>query len=132
MVTRPTYECPWQELNLEYGRYLKEVVQALESDQAFRKKLETAEVDDIKVSAKHNAAKNFMNITVIVNNNFKWKASYCSYTVLDLLSLLYSLCFRQSTNMCSLVQISLCMQETLFFVHFFQVLYFPSITISHS
>ncbi|XP_045123393.1 nucleobindin-2-like isoform X2 [Portunus trituberculatus] len=36
------------ELNLEYGRYLKEVVQALESDQAFRKKLETAEVDDIK------------------------------------------------------------------------------------
>ncbi|KAG0718055.1 Nucleobindin-2 [Chionoecetes opilio] len=36
------------ELNLEYGRYLKEVVQALESDQVFRKKLETAEVDDIK------------------------------------------------------------------------------------
>ncbi|XP_063869359.1 nucleobindin-2-like isoform X2 [Scylla paramamosain] len=36
------------ELNLEYGRYLKEVVNALESDQAFRKKLETAEVDDIK------------------------------------------------------------------------------------
>ncbi|KAK8731806.1 hypothetical protein OTU49_007271 [Cherax quadricarinatus] len=36
------------ELNLEYGRYLKEVVQALESDAAFRKKLETAEVDDIK------------------------------------------------------------------------------------
>ena len=45
-----TYESSWQELNLEYGRYLKEVVQALESDQAFRKKLETAEVDDIKVS----------------------------------------------------------------------------------
>lgn len=39
-----------QELNLEYGRYLKEVVQALESDPSFRKKLETAEVDDIKVS----------------------------------------------------------------------------------
>lgn len=36
------------ELNLEYGRYLKEVVQALESDPVFRKKLETAEVDDIK------------------------------------------------------------------------------------
>ncbi|XP_069976556.1 nucleobindin-2-like [Penaeus vannamei] len=36
------------ELNLEYGRYLKEVVQALESDPSFRKKLETAEVDDIK------------------------------------------------------------------------------------
>ncbi|XP_045584888.2 nucleobindin-2 isoform X1 [Procambarus clarkii] len=36
------------ELNLEYGRYLKEVVQALESDVNFRKKLETAEVDDIK------------------------------------------------------------------------------------
>lgn len=37
---------------MEYGRYLKEVVQALESDQAFRKKLETAEVDDIKVSVE--------------------------------------------------------------------------------
>lgn len=36
------------ELNLEYGRYLKEVVQALESDPEFRKKLETAEIDDIK------------------------------------------------------------------------------------
>lgn len=34
---------------MEYGRYLKEVVQALESDPSFRKKLETAEVDDIKV-----------------------------------------------------------------------------------
>lgn len=34
---------------MEYGRYLKEVVQALESDVNFRKKLETAEVDDIKV-----------------------------------------------------------------------------------
>lgn len=38
-----------QELSLEYGRYLKEVVQALESDPAFRKKLEQAEADDIKV-----------------------------------------------------------------------------------
>ena len=35
---------------MEYGRYLKEVVQALESDPKFRKKLETAEADDIKVS----------------------------------------------------------------------------------
>ncbi|MCL4122937.1 UNVERIFIED_CONTAM: hypothetical protein GTU68_022475 [Idotea baltica] len=37
-----------QELSLEYGRYLKEVVQALESDPEFRKKLETADVEDIK------------------------------------------------------------------------------------
>ncbi|KAK3875317.1 hypothetical protein Pcinc_019811 [Petrolisthes cinctipes] len=37
-----------EELNLEYGRYLKEVVQALESDPNFRKKLEGAQVDDIK------------------------------------------------------------------------------------
>ncbi|XP_076046210.1 uncharacterized protein LOC143028263 [Oratosquilla oratoria] len=36
------------ELSLEYGRYLREVVQALESDQDFRKKLETADLDDIK------------------------------------------------------------------------------------
>ncbi|KAF2360844.1 EF-hand domain pair [Trinorchestia longiramus] len=36
------------ELSLEYGRYLKEVIQALESDSAFRKKLEEAEADDIK------------------------------------------------------------------------------------
>ncbi|KAB7496728.1 Nucleobindin-2 [Armadillidium nasatum] len=35
-------------LGLEYERYLKEVVQALESDPEFRKKLETADVEDIK------------------------------------------------------------------------------------
>lgn len=57
MVTKSaTHEYLWQELNLEYGRYLKEVVQALESDQAFRKKLETAEVDDIKVSGGQSGA----------------------------------------------------------------------------
>ncbi|KAA0187729.1 hypothetical protein HAZT_HAZT009462 [Hyalella azteca] len=39
---------PWEELSLEYGRYLKEVIQALESDPSFRKKLEDAEADDIK------------------------------------------------------------------------------------
>ena len=39
-----------QELNLEYGRYLKEIVQALESDPEFRKKLESADVEDIKVT----------------------------------------------------------------------------------
>ena len=41
--------CIFQELDLEYGRYLKEVVQALESDPAFRKKLEDANAEDIKV-----------------------------------------------------------------------------------
>jgi hypothetical protein len=35
--------------NLEYGRYLKEVVDILESDPAFREKLEKSSLDDIKV-----------------------------------------------------------------------------------
>lgn len=34
--------------NLEYGRYLKEVVEILENDPDFKKKLEVASVDDIK------------------------------------------------------------------------------------
>lgn len=35
---------------MEYHRYLKEVVQALESDPEFRAKLEKADEDDIRVS----------------------------------------------------------------------------------
>lgn len=35
---------------MEYHRYLKEVVQALESDPEFRAKLEKANEDDIRVS----------------------------------------------------------------------------------
>ncbi|UJR09899.1 hypothetical protein I4U23_014121 [Adineta vaga] len=34
--------------NLEYGRYLKEVVEILENDPEFKKKIENASVDDIK------------------------------------------------------------------------------------
>jgi len=36
------------DLNIEYNRYLQEVVQVLESDPEFRKKLETADVDAIR------------------------------------------------------------------------------------
>lgn len=35
---------------MEYHRYLKEVVEALESDPEFRLKLEKAEEEDIRVS----------------------------------------------------------------------------------
>lgn len=38
------------EYQMEYHRYLKEVVQALESDPEFRAKLEKANEDDIRVS----------------------------------------------------------------------------------
>jgi len=37
---------------MEYHRYLKEVVQALESDPEFRAKLEKAHEDDIRVSSR--------------------------------------------------------------------------------
>nr|CAG4652068.1 EOG090X0B17 [Triops cancriformis] len=37
-----------EDLGLEYNRYLKEVVQALESDPEFRKKLESADQEDIR------------------------------------------------------------------------------------
>nr|CAG4644201.1 EOG090X0B17 [Lepidurus arcticus] len=37
-----------EDLGLEYNRYLKEVVQVLESDPDFRKKLETADQEDIR------------------------------------------------------------------------------------
>lgn len=35
---------------MEYHRYLKEVVQALESDPDFRERLEKADEDDVRVS----------------------------------------------------------------------------------
>ena len=40
----------WQGTGLEYDRYLRQVVEVLESDDGFRKKLETANISDIKVS----------------------------------------------------------------------------------
>ena len=39
-----------QGFGLEYDRYLREVVMALEEDEAFRKKLEETNMTDIKVS----------------------------------------------------------------------------------
>lgn len=37
------------DLGIEYNRYLREVVETLEKDDAFRKKLETADEADIRV-----------------------------------------------------------------------------------
>jgi len=37
-------------MGLEYERYLKEVVGVLESDEAFRKKLEESNITEIKVA----------------------------------------------------------------------------------
>lgn len=42
--------CYSLQMNFEYERYLKEVVEALESDHEFRAKLEKAEEADIRVS----------------------------------------------------------------------------------
>lgn len=42
-----------QEEYMEYHRYLKEVVEALESDPQFREKLEKANENDIRVSQMH-------------------------------------------------------------------------------
>jgi len=39
----------FQSFGLEYERYLREVVMALEEDDSFRKKLEEANMTDIKV-----------------------------------------------------------------------------------
>lgn len=36
------------DLGIKYEKYLREVIQALETDEGFRKKLETADVEDIK------------------------------------------------------------------------------------
>jgi len=37
-------------MGLEYGRYLKEVVGVLESDESFRKKLEESNISEIQVT----------------------------------------------------------------------------------
>ena len=41
--------CLFKLNNLEYGRYLKEVVEILENDPEFKRKIENASIDDIKV-----------------------------------------------------------------------------------
>jgi len=40
----------FQNFGLEYERYLKEIVSALETDEAFRRKLEESNISDIKVT----------------------------------------------------------------------------------
>lgn len=47
-----------QSFDLEYSKYLQEVVQALESDPDFRKKLESTNEEDIKVSRSNMNIKN--------------------------------------------------------------------------
>lgn len=44
------YRLQGNEYQVEYNRYLREVVQALETDTNFRAKLEKANEDDIRVS----------------------------------------------------------------------------------
>lgn len=42
---------PLQDTGLYYDRYLREVIEVLETDPHFREKLQTANTEDIKVSA---------------------------------------------------------------------------------
>lgn len=49
----PTFTCPLlplQDTGLYYDRYLREVIEVLETDPHFREKLQTANTEDIKVS----------------------------------------------------------------------------------
>lgn len=52
--TKTAEAAPEVETALEYERYLKEVVEALESDPEFRKKLDKAPEADIRVSCEMN------------------------------------------------------------------------------
>ena len=52
MLTVCLHSSPPQGTGLEYDMYLRQVVEVLESDDEFRKKLETANISDIKVSDK--------------------------------------------------------------------------------
>lgn len=45
-----TLRCPLQDTGLYYDRYLREVIEVLETDPHFREKLQTANTEDIKVS----------------------------------------------------------------------------------
>lgn len=49
MLSNITFKILQVDLGIEYNRYLKEVVETLEKDDAFRKKLETADEADIRV-----------------------------------------------------------------------------------
>lgn len=62
---------------MQYYRYLREVVQALESDPEFRERLEKADEEDVRVSVKNS----YLDILYVVcklknyttNNNLKKK-----------------------------------------------------------
>lgn len=55
-----------QDTGLHYDRYLKEVVMTLEEDPEFRKKLEEANVTDIKVLKKNL----FCTISLIIRESY--------------------------------------------------------------
>jgi len=42
--------CMFQDTGLYYDRYLREVIEVLETDPHFREKLQTANTEDIKVN----------------------------------------------------------------------------------
>lgn len=41
-----------EELGIEYTRYLQQVIETLEKDEQFKKKLESADENDIKVNIR--------------------------------------------------------------------------------
>lgn len=49
-MTGPLQPLPLQDTGLYYDRYLREVIEVLETDPHFREKLQTANTEDIKVS----------------------------------------------------------------------------------
>lgn len=51
-----TLRRPLQDTGLYYDRYLREVIEVLETDPHFREKLQTANTEDIKVSVGAAAA----------------------------------------------------------------------------
>lgn len=50
--------CISQDTGLYYDRYLREVIEVLETDPHFREKLQTANTEDIKVKHKNSRAPN--------------------------------------------------------------------------
>lgn len=57
--------CPLQDTGLYYDRYLREVIEVLETDPHFREKLQTANTEDIKVCLSLSLSLLFLPLSYI-------------------------------------------------------------------
>ena len=87
-----------QKFGLEYERYLKEIVNVLESDETFKKKLESANISDIKVPLLYYTV--WHPLAVVGWGNCLFCDNYMSTCILACMSIILEqlICFHATNS----------------------------------